>query len=166
VSDAAATNRPTAGKPQYLARVGSAVVTYDQVADEAMARYGTEVLDQLISRTIIEIACQERGITVAEAEVEQEILKISQEFGLDRDSWLQMLQAERNITPLQYKRDVIWPMLALKKLAGAEVQITEADIQKAFERDYGPKVKARMIMMDNQRRLNEVWQKANAANEA
>ena len=102
VSDAAATNRPTAGKPQYLARVGSAVVTYDQVADEAMARYGTEVLDQLISRTIIEIACQERGITVAEAEVEQEISKISQEFGLDRDSWLQMLQAERNITPLQY----------------------------------------------------------------
>ncbi len=154
-----------AGKPQYLARVGNAVVTYDQVADEAMARYGTEVLDQLINRTIIEIACRDRGLNVSEAEVEQEISNIADEFGLDRSSWLQMLQAERNITPIQYKRDVIWPMLALKKLAGAEVQITETDIKRAFERDYGPKVKARMIMMDNQRRLNEVWQKANAARE-
>lgn len=166
VADGAAAAQVPAGKPQYLARVGSAVVTYDQVADEAMARYGGEVLDQLINRTIIEIACRDRGISVTEAEVEQEITTIAQEFGLDRSNWLQMLQAERNITPIQYKRDVIWPMIALKKLAGAEVQVTEADIKRAFERDYGPKVKARMIMMDNQRRLNEVWQKANAAREA
>lgn len=150
-------------KPRYLAKVGDAVVTYDQVAEEAMARYGTEVLDQLINRTIIENACRDRSIMVTEAEVEQEISTISKDFGLDTTSWLQMLEAERNITPLQYKRDIIWPMIALKKLAGSEVQVTEADIQKAFERDYGPKVKARMIMMDNQRRLHEVWQKANEA---
>ncbi|MBA3313679.1 MAG: SurA N-terminal domain-containing protein [Planctomycetaceae bacterium] len=149
------------GKPRYLGRVGDAVITYDQVAEEAMARYGTEVLDQLINRTIIEIACRQRGIAVTEAEVEQEITTISQEYGLDRTAWMQMLQAERNVTPLQYKRDIIWPMLALKKLAGSEVKITDADVRKAFERDYGPKVKARMIMMDNPRRLEEIWRKAN-----
>ncbi|HEX6985179.1 MAG TPA: SurA N-terminal domain-containing protein, partial [Planctomycetaceae bacterium] len=165
VSGKATVSAPAA-KPRYLARVGDAVVTYDQVAEEAMARYGTEVLDQLINRTIIEIACRQRGITVTEAEVEQEITNIAQEFGLDRSNWLQMLQAERNITPVQYKRDVIWPMLALKKLAGADVEVTESDVQKAFQRDYGPKVKARMIMMDNPRRMNEVWQKANEARAA
>ena len=149
------------GRARYLARVGDAVVTYDQVADEAMARYGTEVLDQIINRTLIELACREQGIVVSEAEVEQEITNIAQEFGLDRTNWLQMLQAERDLTPLQYKRDVIWPMLALKKLAGSDVQITQQDIQKAFERDYGPRVKARMIMMDNQRRMTEIWQQAN-----
>jgi len=155
-----------AGKPRYVGKVGDAVITYDQVAEEAMARYGVEVLDQLINRTVIELACRQRGIVVTEADVEQEITTIAQEFGLDRTAWLQMLQAERNIAPLQYRRDVIWPMLALKKLAGSDVQITERDVQKAFERDYGPRVKARMIMMDNQRRMNEVWQKANEANAA
>jgi len=150
-------------KPKYLGRVGDAVITYDQVADEAMARYGTEVLDQLINRTIIELACRQRGISVSEAEVEQEITNIAQEYGLDKTAWMQMLQAERNVTPLQYKRDIIWPMMALKKLAGSDVKITDADIRKAFERDYGPKVKARMIMMDNPRRLEEVWRQVNDA---
>lgn len=150
-----------ATKPQYLARVGEAVITYDQVAAEAMDRYGAEVLEQLINRTTIELACRKRGVTVTQAEVEQEITKIAQEFGLDRAAWLSMLQAERNITPLQYSRDVIWPMLALKKLAGTDVKITEQDIRKTFERDYGPRVKARMIMMDNDRRLREVWTTAN-----
>lgn len=150
-----------AAKQRYLAKVGDAIITYDQVANEAMERYGTEVLDQLINRTVIELACRQRGVTVTEAEVSQEITTIAQEFGLDRATWLQMLQAERNITPLQYQRDVIWPMLALKKLAGTDVKITEQDVRQAFERDYGPRVKARMIMMDNDRRLREVWQKAN-----
>lgn len=156
----------TPNKPRYLGRVGDAVISYDQVADEAMARYGTEVLDQLINRTIIEIACRQRGISVTEAEVEQEITTIAQEYGLDKTAWMQMLQAERNVTPLQYKRDIIWPMMALKKLAGSDVKITDADVRKAFERDYGPKVKARMIMMDNPRRLEEVWRQVNEACEA
>jgi foldase protein PrsA len=170
---AAETGRETAGKaslgdttpnrPKYLARVGEAAITYDQVAEEAMARYGLEVLDQLINRTVIELACRKAGVMVTEAEVEQEIATISKEFGLDPATWLQMLQAERNITPLQYRRDVIWPMLALKKLAGTDVQITQTDIQNAFERDYGPRVKARMIMGDNPRRMQEIWHKANDA---
>jgi foldase protein PrsA len=170
---AAETGRETAGKASVgdapatrvknLARVGDAVITYDQVSDEAMTRYGAEVLDQLINRTVIELACRKQGVVVTEVEVEQEITKTAQEFGLDRATWMQMLQAERNITPLQYKRDVIWPMLALKKLAGTNVRITEADIKQAFERDYGPRVKARMIMNDNQRRMQEVWQKAQDA---
>ena len=155
-----ATAGQSANTARNLATVGKAIVTYDQVAKEAMARYGTEVLDQLINRTIIEQACKDRGLTVSEAEVEQEITKIAQDFGLERDGWLRMLQAERNITPLQYKRDIIWPMLALKKLAGSEIEITEADIKMAFERDYGAKVKVRMIMMDNPRRMDEVRDKA------
>ena len=153
----------TTPKMRYIAKVGDAVITYDQVAEEAFARYGKEVLDQLINRTTIEIACRQRGIVVSEAEVEQEVRNISQEYGLDPTAWLQMLQAERNVTPLQYKRDIIWPMLALKKLAGSDVKITDADIRKAFERDYGAKVRARMIMMDNPRRLEEVWRQVNDA---
>jgi foldase protein PrsA len=46
------------------------------------------------------------------------------------------------------------------------VEITESDLQKAFERNYGPRVKARVIMIDNLRRGNEVWEmaKKNPAN--
>ena len=57
-------------------------------------------------------------------------------------------------------------MISLKKLAGTDVQITEADIKNSFERDFGPRVRVRMVMMDNLRRMQEVWQQANETNAA
>ena len=76
-----------------------------------------------------------------------------------------MLAAERGVTPLQYQNEVIWPMLALRKLAGlqAESKVSEADMLLAFERDYGPRVKARMILVNgNVRQADQIWQKCKA----
>ncbi|QDT39106.1 peptidylprolyl isomerase [Stratiformator vulcanicus] len=148
------------GVPATLATVAGEAITYDEVQREAFERFGTETLEKLINRKIIESACATRGVQVSIEEVEQEITTIAQGFNLDRENWLQMLQAERGLTPLQYKRDVIWPMIALKKLAGADVEITTEDIGKVFARDFGPRVKAEMIMLDNQRRAQEVWTRA------
>lgn len=157
-----------AQKPQspLMAKVGNEAITYDAVAEECVTRHGREVLDDMIHRTIITKACEAQNITVTEQEVSQEIARTAQRFKLDVNSYLQMLQTERNITPMQYRKSVVWPMLALKKLAGENVEITESDLQKAFERNYGPRVKARVIMIDNLRRGNEVWEmaKKNPAN--
>jgi foldase protein PrsA len=51
-------------------------------------------------------------------------------------------------------------MLALRKLAGEDVQVTSEEIKKSFEREYGPRVKARMILCGNQRHAQTAWQKA------
>jgi foldase protein PrsA len=99
-------------------------------------------------------------ISVSEAEVDQEILEISKKFGLALDQWYKMLEAERESQPQQYRRDIIWPMLALRKLAGREVEITDEMIQLAYEDNYGVRVKARMIVLDNIRRATEIWEKA------
>ena len=88
-----------------------------------------------------------------------EIVRISKKFGLPVDQWEKMLQAERGLSPIQYRRDVIWPMLALKKLAGQDVQITREKMQEAYVDNYGPRVKARMMVLDNLRRATEVWEK-------
>lgn len=147
---------------QSVARVGKQLIKYDLLAQECVSRYGEEVLDNMISRTIIQQACDEKGVEVTAAEVNEEIVTISKKFGLAVDQWLQMLQAERNVTPAQYRRDIIWPMIALRKLAGEQVKITEKEMAMAFERNYGPRVKARAIVLDNPRRATEVWEKARA----
>ncbi|MEM7811953.1 MAG: peptidylprolyl isomerase [Planctomycetota bacterium] len=147
-----------ASKP--LARVGTVTIAYDEVARECMERHGAEILEQIINRKMIENACRQVGVSVTREEVEAEIDAKAKEFSLDRENWLHMLQTERGLTPLQYKRDVIWPMLALRKLAGTEVDITDADVDRAFIRDFGPRVKAKMIMCDNIRRAQGVWQQA------
>lgn len=147
-------------KPEVLAKVERESITYDAVAEECVARHGKEVLDDLIHRLVIQQACEKNQITVSEQEVSQEIAKIAKRFNLDVNQWMQMLQAERNITPSQYRSSVIWPMIALKKLAGEEVEISEEEMKKAFIREYGPRVKARVIMFDNQRRAQECWEQA------
>ncbi|MCA8983312.1 MAG: peptidylprolyl isomerase [Planctomycetaceae bacterium] len=148
-----------------LARVNGQLIPYEVVARECFDRIGEEVLENLINRTIIFQEVERRGLTVTEAEINGEVAKIAAKFNLPVDTWYQMLQTERGLSPMQYRRDVIWPMIALRKLAGEEIQISEADMQRAFQRDYGPRVRCRMIMMDNVRRANEVWEKANRAPE-
>jgi foldase protein PrsA len=155
----------TAGEAANVAwaRVNGEAITWEALAKECVERHGKEVLENMINRTIIQQECSRRGITVSEAEVDQEILEISKKFGLALDQWYKMLEAERNLTPQQYRRDIIWPMLALKKLAGRDVEITEEMLKLAYEDNYGPRVKARMIVLDNIRRATEIWEKARKA---
>ena len=151
--------RPGQGR---LARVNNEYIAYDDVAAEAMQRHGEEVLEALVNRKIIEQACKARGIDVSDAEISEEVMKIAKKFNMAIDQWYQMLQTERKIAPLQYRRDVVWPMIALRKLAGAEVVVTQKDLKEAFERHYGPRVKARAIILNNLRHATEVWAKAKA----
>ena len=160
-NDSSATSRMDAQNTAF-ARVNSEPISYEALAKECVERYGKEVLENMISRTIIQQDCAERCIVVSEAEVAQQVIEISKKFGLAVDQYYKLLESERGLSPVQYHRDIIWPMLALRKLAGKEVTITREMMQMAYEDNYGPRIKARMIVCDNQRRAMEVWNKAKA----
>ncbi len=145
------------------AKVNSESISFEDLARECIAKTGKEVLENMINRTIIRQACAERGVTVSEADVDQEIVEISKKFGLAVDQWYKMLEAERGLNAEQYRRDIIWPMLALRKLAGKDITITREMMEKAYEDNYGPRVKARMIVLDNPRRAMEMSEKLKAS---
>lgn len=147
---------------QPLARVEKQLITWEMVARECMERYGEEVLEAIINRTIIQQACRERGVEVTTSEVNQKVSEVARTYNLDVKAWYTMLHSEQDLTPLQYQRDVIWPMLALRKIAGKTTQVSEADLQKAFESHYGPRANVLMIMLDRHRDANAVWNEAKA----
>jgi foldase protein PrsA len=155
--DAGRASMSSAMTHQPLARVNGELVSYDVVAAECMQRYGQEVLESMVNRTIIHQACAKDGIEIHEDEVRQEIVKIAKKFDIDPQNWLRVIQTERHMSPLQYEQDVIWPMLALKRLAGQDIQVTEEEMQRVFVRDYGERVKARMILCDKLHRAQEAW---------
>ncbi len=162
-SQSAETGKAPAGslnRSTPLAVVNGEVIRYDDVAHVCVKRHGKEILENIINRTIIQQACQEQGIRITEGDVHREVSRIAKRFGLAVDDYYQLLSAERDITPQQYQRDIIWPMLALRKLAGTEVEITQKDLDDAFDRDYGERVKAKIIVFDNERHAREVWSKA------
>lgn len=103
----------------------------------------------MISRTIIRQACAENGVSVSEAEVDQEIAGDPRSSVWQLTSGTRCWKQNEDSNAEQYRRDIIWPMLALKKLAGKEVTITREMPKMAYEDNYGPRVKARMIVLDN-----------------
>ena len=148
--------RSSAARPA-LARVNGELIGYDSISEECMQRYGQEVLESFINRTVIDQACRKQGISITQAEVNAEIVKIAKKFDIDPQNWLGIIQSERHLSARQYKEDVIWPMLALKRLAGNEVKITADEMQQVFAREYGERVKARMIMCDKLQRAQDAW---------
>jgi parvulin-like peptidyl-prolyl isomerase len=53
----------------------------------------------------------------------------------------------------------VQPTVALKKLVG-KVAVTQEDLDKAYAATFGPRARCRVIVLDNQRRAQEVWQLA------
>ncbi len=144
-----------------VARVNNQAISQDWVAQEAYQQHGEAVLENIINRVLIDQECKRRNISVSQAEILQEVTNISRKFNLPPDTWYQMLATERGITREQYHRDIIWPMLALKKLAGDNLSITEQELQEMFIRDYGPRVEARVIYFDgNIRQATQIAEQA------
>ena len=156
------TKRAPAGTPvgpnePVVARVNNEFITWKALAEECIARKGPEVLDTMISKLLVMQACQQRGIKVTAAEVDEEIGRTAQKLNMSREAFLKMLKEQRDIDPKRYAEDVVLPGLALKKLATPYVKVTEEDIEHGFEAMYGEKVKCRWIMFDDSRNAMRVW---------
>jgi hypothetical protein len=141
-----------------IALVNNQAITRQQLADECLAREGKKVLELLVNRTLIDQALRARKLDVTAAEIDVEIESVARRFGITREGWLRTLDKERGISPIQYARDIIYPALALRKLSSGRVQVTPDDLRKAFEAQYGEKLRCRMIMVDKQSTAIAIWE--------
>ncbi len=141
-----------------IAIVNDQIISRQQLADECLAREGKKVLEVLINRVLIEQALRHKKLEISAAEIDQEIESVAARFGISREGWLRTLDKERGISPIQYARDIIYPALALRKLCSGRVQVTPDDMRKAFEAQFGEKLRCRMIMVDKQTTAMAIWE--------
>ena len=153
---------PAGQKLQTVAVVNREPITRTALGDEALRRHGEEVLESLLNRHLIQIACQQQGIQITEADIDAEIQQIAKKFGLSVDRWIGLLRDERNVSLGQYRREIVWPTLALRRLAAAELTVTPEEVQAEMEKYYGPKAKVRMISVNNRRLAEELQAKVAA----
>ena len=142
----ASAQRTRTSPHDVVAMVNGQQITRGLLAQECVKHYGKKVIESLINKTIIAIRCREANFTITDEDVNQEIGRIAQRFGIPVDQWKTMLERERGITARQYASEIVWPTLALKRLAASDLQIAETDIQKALERQYGPQVHIRLLL--------------------
>ena len=146
--------------PAVVATVNSRRISRDDLAHDCLRHFGKEVLESMVNKRLILMECQQRGVTVSRGEVNDEIEGMAKRFKIPVDQWLKMLKQERNVTPEQYADDIIWPTIALRKLAGNQVQVSPRKIRDEFETQYGEQIKVRLIAVSDLRKANTLRAKA------
>ena len=153
--------------PGVVALINESQITQRQLDEECMNRHGQEVLEGMINRKLIDLACRRQNITVTSQESEAEIahaaasvLPLLADGTPDVRKWLDVVAKKQGISAEVYRRDAVWPAVALRKLASEKIEINEDDLRKGFQANYGPRVRCRAIVMNNQRRAQQVWEMA------
>jgi parvulin-like peptidyl-prolyl isomerase len=155
-TQAAAAIQPATPPMRIMAAVNGEEITRDELARECLKHYGGQVLEHMVNKYLIKQECERLGVTVTQAEVNAEVERMATRFGLAVDQWLKLLQDERGINPRQYANDVIWPTLALRKLAGDRFEVTEQELTGRYEAQYGPAVQARLIVVNERQKADQV----------
>ena len=131
-----------------------------RLAQACLDRYGKETLEGYLNKRLIKQACEKHQIVITEELLDKEIERMAKKFGMSVDRWLTMLQQERNIAPDQYRNEHMWINLALRQLASQEIEVTPEQLAKAFESEFGPKVKVRLIAHSNLATITELRKQA------
>ena len=149
---------PRVGRPQHdvMALVNGKDISRTQLIDACVQRYGKDVLEALVNKRLINNLCANRNITVTNEEIAAEIDRMAKRFQLGREQWLELIQKERGVSPQDYARDIVWPTLALRKLADAQLQVTQEEIDIAYEQEFGEMVRARLIAVSNADKARQI----------
>lgn len=155
-----------AASPGVAALVNGRPVSIEDVKAVCLDRHGREVVEVLVTRTLVEQALAKQQQTVTQSDIDAEIARAAGQMGFtkadgtpDAAAWLDRVTREEKVPMRHYLEDVVWPTVALKKLVGS-VPVSEEDLDRAFAATFGPRAKCRIIVLDSQRRAQEVWQLA------
>jgi len=155
-----------APKSDYSQRVvayiyGTEPVTREDLGEFLIARQGEQYVDPLVNRRIIERACKDKNITIADADVEASLNEDLASMHIDRATFVKQFLKQYHKTLFEWKEDVIRPRLMLTKLCGTTIHVDEADVKKAFDSKFGEKVQCRIIVWQESefRRVQQLWDK-------
>ncbi len=148
--------------PKVVATVNGNPIRIEELAAQCKLRFGTDILEDLVNKTLIHSACLAQKIEITHKNIDDEIARTASKFNLSTTMYLKLIQDERGIGPEQYASDIIWPMLALRSLSKGQIQVTPKDIDQAFQRELGPKVQVRMIACRDAQKLAQLQKEATA----
>ncbi len=128
-------------------------ITREDFGEYLIARCGgTDRLNNMINRCIIEYAAKQKGVEVTAAEVEADLNETLRGTNTTQADFLKTFLKPYNKTLYEWKEDVIKPKLLMAKMCRQRVKATDQDLNEAYEAYYGPRVHCRMIMWPKNQR--------------
>jgi hypothetical protein len=160
--------------PGVAATVNGRPVSLQQLSEECLTRHGQDVLDGEINRKMLQQELNRKRLVVGPPDIDAEVSRAAESYGCvttdgkpDTAKWLKTIAEQQGVKPEEtnransvvdlYVRDAVWPSVALKKLVGGKAEITEDDLNKAFESSYGERVEVLAIVLSDQRQAQKVF---------
>jgi hypothetical protein len=125
---------------------GNVPITRQDLGEFLIARGGTDKLELLVNKMIIEHECRKRGVTVTAQEMEAALLSDVEGLSIKKADFVKVVLPRYGKTLYEWMEDVIKPRLLLTKLCSHRVKLDKADLDKQFEREYGEKRRVQIIM--------------------
>jgi parvulin-like peptidyl-prolyl isomerase len=138
--DASVTDKTAPSQP--VAYVGGVAVTRQEFGEYLIARLGADRLQHLVNKRIIELACQARGITVSEQDIDEDLKSL----GVPAKEVEAYVRKNYGKTMYEWREDAVRPKLYMTRYCKDMVQVEDKDIETAYEAYYGPKVHCQMIL--------------------
>ena len=145
IPTAAAAEADYADRPIAYIHGGAVPVTRRDLGEFLIARMGAEKVELLVNKMIIEDACRKAGVTVTQKEMEAALADDLGGLSIQKDQFIQVVLPRYGKTYYEWMEDVIRPRLLLTKLCRDRVQVSEEDVKKQFEREYGEKRRVQII---------------------
>lgn len=142
---------------RLVATVNGQEITREELAAELIEMYGRDHLETMIGRRLVRLACEARNIEVTEKEIRAELDEFLHKNNLKLEEFKAQILAQQGVSLSRYLRDQIWPKLALMKLVKGSIEVTQEDLEKAFEANFGEKVQIRMLTVVELRKAEEFW---------
>jgi len=153
---------PVIERADPVAIVNREPISRNELAQQCMRRHGEDVLERIVNKRLIMDACKQRNVKVTAQEVDAEIEREAERFSIERTQWLKLLKQERGISPEDYAGEIIWPLIALRKLAADRLTVTPEELSREYETFFGPAVSARLIACQSLEKAKDLHAKAKA----
>ncbi|MEC9091984.1 MAG: peptidylprolyl isomerase [Planctomycetota bacterium] len=139
-----------------VAVVGGVKISRQQLAQDCLVRFGEQVLENMVYKQLILNACQEQKIVITENDIHAEVARMAQRFRITPEAYVQTITEKLGTDTQKYYRDIVWPSLALRRLAASEIEIEPSEIKKRMDAKFGPRVQVRMIVLDDQQTATQI----------
>lgn len=153
--------------PGVAAHINGQQMPLSYLAYECVNRHGRQILRGEIDRYLLADELKRSGRTILKPDINAEIARAADAAGYihsdgspDSNAWLTSIMEEEGVTMDLYIDDAVWPSVALKKLVEDRVQISNEDLQKSFESNFGPRAEVLAIVLSSQRTAQDVFRKA------
>jgi len=152
--------------PNVLAVVyGNIEVTREDLGDFIIVRGGVDKLELLVNRRIIEWEAAKRGVVLSPQEIETAKKEYVGKLGIANITvadFVKHVLPKRNLTEFSWVEDVIKPELAMAKMCRSRIKVSDEELRKAFETQFGEKRALKIILWrkDEFRIAEKQWAEA------